>query len=365
MPRVDAVVSTDVVDTFRVAQIAGMFDVPLSKKATQTFSADLPGFDESWEIGAIIGPSGSGKSTIARKAFGDAVCDPHPWPHDRSVLDGFPQGLSGQDIVSMLTSVGFSSPPDWIKPHAVLSNGQKFRADLARALLSGRELVVIDEFTSVVDRQVAQVCSAALAKTIRAGRGPKRFVAVSCHYDIVDWLQPDWVVDMQTGETIRRERRQRPPLELEVRRVPWAAWRTFAPHHYLTSNLNKAALCYGGFIGDRIVGFSAVMPMLGRRNYRRMSRLVVLPDWQGIGIGRALALEVARLFRDSGLRIGATAAHPSVVRSFSRDPAWKCIDVQANGHLPGGMRSTNEGQVVPYQSSVGRSVASFVFVEPG
>ena len=49
----------------------------------------------------------------------------------------------------------------------------------------------MDEFTSVVDRTVARIGSAALARTVR-GRG-LRFVAVSCHDDIIDWLQPDWV----------------------------------------------------------------------------------------------------------------------------------------------------------------------------
>ena len=65
----------------------------------------------------------------------------------------------------------------WLRPFHVLSNGEQFRATIARALAEsakGRELVVIDEFTSVVDRTVAQIGSAAIAKTIR-----RRHVALS------------------------------------------------------------------------------------------------------------------------------------------------------------------------------------------
>ena len=61
-------------------------------------------------------------------------------------------------------------------------------------------MVAFDEFTSVVDRTVAKVCSAAIAKGIRQGHIPCRFVAVTCHYDVAEWLEPDWVLDMATGE---------------------------------------------------------------------------------------------------------------------------------------------------------------------
>ena len=108
-----------------------------------------------------------------------------------------------KDITGILTAVGFSSPPSWIKPYRVLSNGERFRCDLARAILEGGELVVFDEFTSVVDRTVARIGSAAVAKAVRR-TGPPRFVAISCHYDIARWLQPDWVLDMQ-GRTLHAE----------------------------------------------------------------------------------------------------------------------------------------------------------------
>ncbi len=61
-------------------------------------------------------------------------------------------------------------------------------------------IIAFDEFTSVVDRNVARIGSAAIAKGIRKHQILCRFVAVTCHYDILDWLTPDWVIDMADRE---------------------------------------------------------------------------------------------------------------------------------------------------------------------
>src|SRR5205085_5372222 len=84
-------------------------------------------------------------------------------------------------------------------------------------------LVCFDEFTSVVDRNVAKVCSAAIAKGIRRSHLPCRFVAVTCHYDVAAWLEPDWILDIATCELQRRCLR-RPAIELEIHRCEMAAW---------------------------------------------------------------------------------------------------------------------------------------------
>ena len=156
----------------------------------------------------------------------------------------------------MLTAVGFSSPPAWVKPYHVLSTGERFRCDLARALLSPRRRVVFDEFTSVVDRTVARIGSAAVAKAVR--RLPsKQFVAVTCHYDVARWLQPDWVLDMGLYPAhgvcrIHWRRLRRPRLRLRIYRATPDAWPPFARHHYLSSELNRAAHCYVGVVDQCI-----------------------------------------------------------------------------------------------------------------
>ena len=134
MPQVEATVSCPVFDSFRVQQVAGLFDVPLADRATANFAAEVPNLTEPWQIGLIVGPSGSGKTTIARAAFGDGLYDIPAWPRDRTVVDAFGK-LPMRSIVGLLTAVGFGSPPAWIKPYHVLSGGERFRCDLARALV--------------------------------------------------------------------------------------------------------------------------------------------------------------------------------------------------------------------------------------
>lgn len=250
--------------SFRVEQLAGMFDVSLEAKLSERFAVELPGPEEDWTIGLVVGPSGSGKSTIARQAFGDLVYDPSDWPADKAVLDGFPESLSIKEITKTLTAVGFSSPPSWVKPYAVLSNGERFRCDLALALLSDRALVVYDEFTSVVDRTVAKIGSAAVAKALRKKRIDRRFVAVTCHYDVAEWLEPDWLLDMASGR-LARGRLRRPPIRLEIAPVHRSAWVLFRRHHYLNGDIHQASRCFCAYWEDQPVAFSAWLHRLTKR----------------------------------------------------------------------------------------------------
>src|SRR5580658_3923484 len=105
MPSVDVVVHCRVHDSFRVQQVAGMFDLRLAAKRSEHFTAEVPGLDEPWEIGLIVGPSGSGKSTIAQRQWPEAYTRAKSWPEDRAMVDGFAAG-SIRDITGMLTAVG-------------------------------------------------------------------------------------------------------------------------------------------------------------------------------------------------------------------------------------------------------------------
>jgi ABC-type ATPase with predicted acetyltransferase domain len=82
------------------------------------------------------------------------------------------------------------------------------KLDIARALCLDQKLVVFDEFTSVVDREIAKGSAFAISKAVR--RSGKRFVAVTCHYDVVDWLDPDWVFCTDTMVFDRKKGGGRP-----------------------------------------------------------------------------------------------------------------------------------------------------------
>jgi ABC-type ATPase with predicted acetyltransferase domain len=149
----------------------------------------LPIEDENWQIGVIVGRSGTGKTSIAKQLFPNEFIKGFAFTHD-TVLDDFPENLQVNEITKALCNVGFASPPDWLKAYEHLSQGEKMRVDIARALCLNQQLVVFDEFTSVVDREIAKVSAYAIAKAVR--RTSKQFIAVTCHYDILDWLEPDW-----------------------------------------------------------------------------------------------------------------------------------------------------------------------------
>lgn len=189
MPTFDIVKRNNVQKTFRVTKIMNDFDVKL-EHSNERFEGKIE-LPKKWNIGLIVGGSGTGKTTIAKELYKDELITYYQYD-DRSVLDNMPNDVTTTEIEKMFYAVGFGSVPSWLKPYSVLSNGEKMRVDLARALLE-KEFVVFDEFTSVVDRQVAKCACIAVNKAMK--KTGKQFIAVSCHRDVIEWLQPDWVFD--------------------------------------------------------------------------------------------------------------------------------------------------------------------------
>jgi hypothetical protein len=321
MPIVHAVVECPVRESFRVKQAAGMFDLPARAGMVSSFSVELPSLEEAWSIGVIVGPSGSGKTTIARQAFGERIVERWDWPGDQSVLDGFPAAMGIRDITQLLGSVGFNSPPAWLRPFHLLSNGEQFRVNLARALAEMPELAVVDEFTSVVDRTVARIGSGAINRTIR--RTGRRFVAVTCHYDVLPWLEPDWVLDMADASLSRR-RLRRPQIDLQIIRCRTSAWQIFGRHHYLSGKVHAGSQCFMGLVKDRPAAFVAVLPFPHPTHSGwREHRCVCLPDFQGVGVGNAMSEFVASLFAATGRPYTSVTSHPAMIHHRAKSPNWR------------------------------------------
>lgn len=351
-------VTCTVEDSFRVQQTAGMFDVPLAARAEERIVFERPDLEGEWSIGLIVGPSGSGKSTAAQRLFGEAVWRGRRWERNRAVIDAF-EPLGIRETAGLLTAVGFGSPPSWIKPYRVLSNGERFRCELAAALAAGgREgTTAFDEFTSVVDRDVAKACATAVARAVRRERIARRFVAVTCHYDVAEWLEPDWVLDLASGQCSRR-RLRRPRMRIEMHRCSVAAWRLFARHHYLNGSLSPTARCYLASWDGRATAFCAAMPCIGSRGRWRITRLVTLPDYQGMGIGGRLLDATAELLEREGRSVSVTASHPGLIGHCRSSSRWRAVRLMKTG-------SRRRGTIAGYRGSAGRCVATFAFCGGG
>lgn len=363
MPSSDILIRSPIKATFRTAQVAGMFDVPDKESVEFSMAVKMPIEDRPWRIGLVVGPSGSGKTTIGRQLFPEAKFHTgYKWPKEGAIVDGFPAGLDSQVITGALSAVGFSSPPHWLKRFSHLSNGQQFRCELARVMLEDAETVIVDEFTSVVDRDAAKISSAAVAKAIR-NRDGCRLIALSCHYDVIDWLDPDWIFNTATGDFAWRELRRRPPIELRIHKATGAAWGLFRGHHYLTANLPRPAQCFVAAWHGTPVAFTSYLHLWqGKiRNGKRECRTVVLPDFQGVGIGNAVSEWLGRYVLAKGFRFYSTTSHPAMIRHRHRSRLWK---LNRMGHTP--VAGVNERRKNHGTASASRShsrvTAGFEFV---
>lgn len=187
-------------DSFRCKKAAHSLDINLEEKSKYELEieADLK---TPFSLGVIVGNSGSGKTTLAKKMFGED-CFTSALDEEKAILDQFPEMMTYEECARCLLGMGLSSVTCWIRPVKTLSNGQKARAQAAVSLARANDnILVIDEWTSVVDRTVGQIMSLSLAKHAR--REKKQIVLCSCHYDILPWLEPDWIIDC-TEKTFTR-----------------------------------------------------------------------------------------------------------------------------------------------------------------
>ena len=236
------------------------FDIQNKEQSNVIIDAKLENLPKEWNIGVIYGGSGTGKTTILKKFFNKEM-NTYNFDNSKSLISNF-DWLTPQDASFLLSAMGLSSVPTWLRPFHTLSNGEQYRASLAYMVgkASENEIILIDEYTSVVDRDVAKAMSNALQKYIR--RTNKKIVLASCHFDIMDWLQPNWIYSPQKGRLeIASRRRQRPRIELQIFRCRYETWKIFKQHHYLSDNLNKAAKCFVFLWNDKPIGFVAILPL--------------------------------------------------------------------------------------------------------
>ena len=107
-------------------------------------------------------------------------------------------------------------------------------------------------------------------------------------------------------------------------------WERFKKYHYLTAQMNNSAQCFCLKIKDTPVAFCGIIhfPHPHNDKIKKISRLVVLPDYQGFGFSQILANLCGEYYKGFDFRI--SSSNPSIISSFSKSKTWKCT---AQGHV--------------------------------
>lgn len=354
-------------NSYRAARVKSLFNA--ESGCNFDLVAELPLEKQDWQIGVVVGPSGSGKTSIGRSVWGGEAFYEKPWPDNAPIVDAIAEGGDFNAVTGALASVGLGDVPSWLRPYSVLSNGEKFRADLARIVSEEPRQVVIDEFTSVVDRQIAKFGALAFSKAWRRTRG--QAILLSCHYDILDWVEPDWVFNTETrtfhGRWLRPERHdgvagwyKRPKFELEIWQTDGRYWPAFEPHHYLKLPRMVAATYYVGTVDGAPVCHLATSPRL-EINAVRACRMVVLPEWQGAGVGLRFLNWVCEHNVSGNAKYGTRCkavyfhtSHPGLCSALRRDRNRR----QVSAKLLGGNKMKSAASVEKSKRNGGRSILS-------
>ena len=197
------------------------------------------------------------------------------------------------------------------------------------AMCLDQGISTIDEFTSVVDRDTAKSLAYSVRKYYDQRGTTEPLYIASCHRDIIDWLDPEWVydTDLQKLDNRRSPFRMgsRPELVLTIRGTSPEMWRYFSKNHYLDTSMSRSVHCYVGLLGDKPIAFHAAIHSTNRdiHSYWRGHRTVVLPEFQGMGIGTAFSDAIAEMYVSRGMRYFSKTAHPSFGEHREKSSLWR------------------------------------------
>lgn len=323
---------------FRSIKAAQSVDLNISEKLTHRFrvQADIK---TDFNVGLIIGASGSGKTTLALQMFGEAVFETL-LDLSRPVIEQFDKSMSYEDCVNALTGIGLSQVACWIKPAGALSNGQKARAEAALQMCSGKEFIAMDEFTSVVDRDVAKAMAFCVQRFARKQK--KRIVLISCHYDVFEWLNPDWVIDCNKETFLDRRLeslgyKRTETIKFEIAECKRDSWHRFSKYHYLSDKLPGGHIeTFGIYLDGRQIGFQCfanyVPHRKGTKKIMHSNRTVVHPDYVGFGLGMKVIDATSHEMKRRGYDVQAKFSSVPIYQSMSKNPLWRLSTVSNNVH---------------------------------
>lgn len=91
----------------------------------------------------------------------------------------------------------------------------------------------------------------------------------------------------------------------------------------MNTELNKTAKCYLLTVENKIAGFMAVITFPHpSRPYKKVHRLVILPDYQGLGLGVLFLYKVAQMYK---YPFSITTSQPALIHTLAKKDDWMCI----------------------------------------
>ncbi|MGB2984577.1 MAG: hypothetical protein WBE26_01730 [Phycisphaerae bacterium] len=275
----------------------------------------------------LMGPSGSGKTSalaqIERQFAGGCVVQRVSFPPEAAIIDRVAPWASLSEALSILTGCGLGEAHLWVRPFGALSEGERFRARLARAIAvhsrSGAAAPLLcDEFCSTLHRRAAKAISYSLRRIV--ARRKLSVVVASSNEDIIPDLQPHTIAWLKGGGRCDVEERQVRPARpislrrrLKIERGSKRDYEAFASMHYRATDelgfVDKVFVMRDGSgSGGEPVGIVVYShpplelslrnqatkgcfsrnPQRLNRSLRILRRLVIHPDLRGCGLGHYL-----------------------------------------------------------------------------
>lgn len=334
---IEVTLQSPVSNNFRCKMACDALDIDVKKKSIHHLRVEGVSIPEKWNVALVYGASGSGKTSMITNLFGNdifkAVIDP-----EKPIINQLPEQYTYDECAAILSGIGLNSVPCWVRPVKTLSNGQRARAEAALLMTQSDDVIFIDEWTSVVDRTVAKAMSHCLQKFAR--KHNKKIILLSCHYDVLEWLIPDWLIDCNEQKFHLKQNEnffftQREQIEFAVKEVGRGSWKYFSKYHYLSERLPGGEIyTYGLFVEGKQVGFNCfanyVPTLKGKQKMYHFNRLVVHPDYNGIGIGIKFLNATCDIFKKrkpTSKILGKFSSIPTL-RSLVKSKEWKYLQTK-------------------------------------
>lgn len=183
--------------TQRVAEVAEAFGVGVDESIEHVVLNDYE-FNEDFDVCYITGASGSGKSSLLRELKRHYGVEDVEFNMDSESAIVDLVGDTLDEALNLLSVVGLSEARIFVKRPRDLSDGQKYRYQLACMLHQKQEVLCIDEFTSLLDRTTAEVVAYNMQKCCR--RNGVKLIVATAHNDLEKFLNPSTVINFGNDE---------------------------------------------------------------------------------------------------------------------------------------------------------------------